>query len=188
MPFQRVQIFKCGEYHPYRVQGQINPDCDQVSRLMMDLKSSNSANHRRAIDYFENLLVRRVNSISVNQSPLANCEAIVTVVPSHRRGETSASLEELARRICNRFPAFTHEQTLTRHTTVPSAHREGGVRSVATHTGSISVINEMRVSYRQIIVIDDVTTTGSTLTACDHLLRGANARLVVPIALLETTY
>lgn len=188
MPFQRVQIFNCGEYHPYRVQGQVNPNCGWVSRLMMDFKRAGSPNHRRAIDYFENLLVRRINSISVGSSPLADSEAIVTVVPSHSRGGISPSLEELASRICRRFLTFTHEQILTRHTTVASAHREGGVRSVATHTGSISVTNRMQVLHRQIIVIDDVTTTGSTLTACDHLLRDANARLVVPIALLETTY
>lgn len=38
------------------------------------------------------------------------------------------------------------------------------------------------------ILIDDVKTTGGSMSACYHLLKQAGASEIYPIALLETSY
>jgi predicted amidophosphoribosyltransferase len=188
MPFQRTKIFKCGNYHPFNIQGQKNPNCDQVSRLMMDFKDPTNRNYQNAVGHFTKLIIAHLPRITYGKVPIIGYDFIVTVAPSHSKDGTSDALNAVARKVCQNFPRWTYTQVLRRHTTVLSSHKQGGNRNLATHIQSMEVTLPAIVQGTRVLVIDDVTTSGSTLTACHQLLMGAKTLDTIAIALLETTY
>lgn len=190
MPFQQSQIFTCGEYHPYRISGKNNPKCDAESKLMMDFKDPTSGNHRKAVSHFTNLMLKKVQTLQYYNVPITKLSCVVTVVPSHTANRLSPALEEVAKAVCAHYPNWSYKQVLQRHTTVPSSHKDSGIRSVTTHLNSIAVVHNPSAHNTIVLILDDVKTSGSTLSACHQLVASASgsATVVVPFALLETTY
>lgn len=188
MPFQQPNIFCFGEYHPYRVAGGQNPKCDSESRMMMDFKEPTHRNHEKAVSHFTKSLIADLQTLTWKKIPITSYDFIVTVVPSHTAGKISPALENIARKVCQNFELWSYSQILTRYTSVPSSHKEGGQRSIVTHLSSIKVDTKMDVAGKRVLILDDVKTTGSTLTACHNLIQDAKAALIVPVALMETTY
>ena len=188
MPVQQPRIFKCGQYHPYRLNGTQNPKCDRLSKLMMDLKDPENLNHNYSVKYFSDLILECVEGYALNDKAITQLPFTVTIAPSHSAENLSPALVKIAMYLCEQIPFWSYTQLLRRHTTVPSSHREGGQRNMATHLDSIAVDNSAFVQNRKIIILDDVTTSGSTLSACYHLLRDHGAGVLMPLALLETTF
>ena len=185
---QQPRIFNCGQYHPYWLNGMQNPNCDRLSKLMMDFKDPENNNHHFSVNHFSNLILECVRGYAFNDTAITQLPFTVTVTPSHSADSVSPALMNIAMNLCEQIPLWSYFQFLRRHTTVPSSHREGGQRNMATHLDSMVVENKVFVQNRNIIILDDVTTSGSTLSACYHLLRDCNAGVLMPLALLETTY
>ncbi|WP_035603362.1 phosphoribosyltransferase family protein [Edwardsiella tarda] len=184
-----VKVFYCGTYHPYRYRGERNPKAgDQLSRAMMDLKDHNNQNHKKAIQLFTNLIIDELEDYSIgggeNEKDFTSVPFEICVVPSHEEGKVSSALQVIAQKICEHYENGKVGQSLQRKTTVPSAHKDNGDRSVANHMATISVVSN--VKNKVILLIDDVTTTGGSMIACVNLLKSKGARTVLPLALLET--
>jgi hypothetical protein len=188
-----VKVYSCGTYHPWRYRGEINPyRFDSDSRLMMDFKNPDHANNRRAVEHFSGMVINRISTLFLSfpngvQTPLAAVPFIVAIVPSHEAGRVSPSLIRVAQAIEAAYPNATFVNCLERVETVPSAHLDGGNRSINTHMATIAVNDRFVPIYHQyVVVIDDVTTTGGSLSACQYLLEDAQASVVWPLAILET--
>jgi predicted amidophosphoribosyltransferase len=75
---------------------------------------------------------------------------------------------------------------LTRVKSITPQHRTPGLRSEQIHLDTIKVYNPEAVAGRNVVVLDDIVTSGASLRAVSQLLRAAGATMVVCIALGRT--
>lgn len=180
-----IKIYSCGTYHPWRYRGARNPKAgDKLSKAMMDLKEATNSGHSKAVLIFRQLMINSLKGYVIGKVAFTDVPFEITIVPSHAQGRVSEALISIAKGIEKKYPNAVFKQSLLRKITVVSAHKGGGERSVEHHMSTISVSAD--VTDKVILLIDDVTTTGGSMTACYHLLRYAGAKSILPLALLET--
>ncbi|HFV9215026.1 TPA: phosphoribosyltransferase [Enterobacter roggenkampii] len=184
---EMVKIYSCGVYHPYwSGPGERNAACDRISKLMMDFKKEDASNHNYAVDFFSKLAISELSKYHFKDGPdFVSKPFLVTIVPSHTKGRVSPALVTVAQNIVKAYPKGIVKLCLERTVTVPSAHLEGGDRSIDGHMDSIKV-NDDNFNKRNVLLMDDVKTTGGSMSACYHLLKKAGAEKVLRLALLET--
>jgi hypothetical protein len=108
----------------------------------------------------------------------------IAVVPSHKTFLNPSGIQELAQRLAanQRIDATG---CLIRRKAIPKLAK-GGNRSVVRHLETIEVQHAELITGRDVLLLDDVTTSGGSLDACRQLLLGAGA-LAVKRAVLGTT-
>ncbi|MCT4785136.1 phosphoribosyltransferase family protein [Exiguobacterium aestuarii] len=161
------QIFKkCNDvhylnyYHPYRIQGDRNPNFNDFSGRILNLKD----NKDKDIQHFFLEMNTGLNSRNV----------VICVVPSSDSSKVDSGIKKLAQKFANFGERIDGTSCLRRHTSVLKA-AHGGSRDVETHLRSIEVTNNVIIRDREVILLDDVCTSGSSLTACEILLKNAGA-------------
>lgn len=111
--------------------------------------------------------------------------AVLAVVPPHAPGRSS-SVALLAHRLACKHRRVDASACLRRHRRIAKL-AAGGDRSMQVHFNSVSVENQHLICGRRITLLDDVTTTGNSLSACRQLLLDAGALSVRCFALAKTT-
>ncbi|WP_230624173.1 hypothetical protein, partial [Pantoea ananatis] len=141
--FRVVTTYNCGIYHPYWSQGDRNPKCDQLSRLMMDFKDENCSNNQRAVNHFSKMAIDALGTfvITGNRGKFVEYPFRIVVVPSSKMNRISPSLGAVADRISKAYPAGRVHNCLRRKVDVPSAHKDGGDRSIAGHMSTIESLD-----------------------------------------------
>ncbi len=115
----------------------------------------------------------------------------IVPVPLHRkrlreRGFNQAVI--LARVIAKRFALPLDFTTLRRTlSTVPQVGLRRQERSTNVH-GAFEAISPERVAGRRVLLVDDVYTTGSTLTECASVLMKAGAEAVAVLTLARAVH
>lgn len=184
---QIVTTFKCGIYHPYWSLGVKNPKCDRLSRLMMDFKDEKCSNNQRAVNHFSRLAIDTLSTFSItgNRGKFVEYPFRIVVVPSSKKDRISPSLEAVAEKISKAYPQGSVYNCLRRKVDVLSAHKEGGDRSISGHMSTIECVDG-NLQNSNVLLLDDVKTTGGSLSACYYLLESSGAGIILPIALLNT--
>lgn len=151
------EILHCGYYHRYRnPDGSLNPEfhSDKVSGYILDVKEKKM----RGMSYFYEQLRDEI------------CEGVsICVVPSHTAGSINDSgLADIARWLAqegriDRVDYLLRTQTVSKLAT-------GGSRELSVHLNSISVNPDMQIKGEVILLVDDVTTSGNSLLACQQIL------------------
>ncbi len=110
----------------------------------------------------------------------------IVVAPSSS-GVPDTPLTKLCERLCNADHGcgIDASQTLLRRVPIQPAH-QGGPRSEEIHLDTIDVQTSEFIDGRVVLLLDDVTTTGSTMRACEKLLQDAGALYVIKLALAKT--
>lgn len=175
-------IFELVAYHPWWLpDGTRNPKSNGDTKSIMNLKSPAHGQHEAAIRLFRRKLNEGMNS---NPAIYSAGSIQIAIAPSSKAGVRSAALEKIVTNLNCPVPVHYNKDFLVRTVDVPSAHN-GGPRDINLHCQTISVqalINPVI----PMILIDDVKTTGSTMNACERLLRAAGATNVIKIAMGQT--
>ncbi|MDM5128629.1 phosphoribosyltransferase [Aeromonas salmonicida] len=161
---------------------------------MMDFKNPDCHGHQRSITYFGKMLIDKVEQFNRRGSsgqliPLLDSSVQIAIVPSHKMNRISPALIAIAEMVAVKYNKTVIFQPLLRRTVdVLSAHKDNGDRSIEHHMRTIRVVTDNLRPNMPVFLIDDVTTSGGSMSACYHLLEQAGASEIYPIALLETSY
>jgi hypothetical protein len=163
----QANIVTLAFYHPRR-RGS-NPDFDEQSMQILGLKKRN----RQVIASYCQIV-----------DPLLGSGFAIAVVPSRDSARIGSGIRDLAQLLAGpgRIDATP---CLVRHTTIPKLAC-GGDRKLEVHLGSIGVARADLIRGREVLLLDDITTTGNSLRACRILLEQNGAALVKCLALAET--
>jgi len=162
-------------YHPMR--GGKNPLFDYDSGRMLRLKAGGFGTAR----HFMGLVMEAENVL------LSSGNAAVCVVPPHGVGTcTRDGIGLVAKELCKERPDVVNaRRCLYRHTEIAKLSG-GGERSLQVHLNSIQVRHQHLVHGRDVLLLDDIATTGCSLLACRILLLRAGAASVTMFALAKT--
>lgn len=160
-----------GTYYPTRSSLH-----DDYSRRILALKwiPGNIA-RAMAVDYFYSCL-----------DPIIPPGWAIAYFPSSSPNNINTGVCELARRLAapNRIDATG---CLIRITGIPPSH-QSRIRNQEQHLNSIVVHDAHLINDRDVLVLDDVTTSGSSLGAARTLLKHGGARSVATMAMGQTSY
>jgi hypothetical protein len=140
---------------------------DNHSKAIISLKNRQD----QAVKYFLNIL-----------GVLKDCKFTICTVPGSDPGEHSGTVE-LAEALA-RSPNITHASTILvkKYETLPLS--QGGDRDPDTIQSSLRLNdNSGLIRNKTVLLLDDVATSWSTMTACIRHLKKANPALIVPLVL-----
>lgn len=163
------EIFYIEYYHPWH--DNTNPNWNKFSGLILDVKDEKE----KGIKYFTQIL----------KSTISNDEEyVICVIPSHEMGIVSSGIRTIAKRLC--APSIIDgTEVLFRSKKVPKK-TDGGSRDFQTEIDSLQVENESLIRGKQVLLLDDVSTTGNSLKAGKSTLEIAGADFVVMHSLGQT--
>jgi len=168
--------FYLNDYPPYWIDksaGIKNPDITSHTHLILDFKSKNKVIGQRSHDIFFD---------SIN--PFIKKGIPIVIVPSHDPENTVSNLVKLGQSLAN--AGRIDATSCLRRIIKVDKLTDGGDRSVNVHLKSIDVENKDLIKNRQVLLLDDVTTTGNSFIACKQLLLKAGADEVSCLALGKT--
>jgi len=170
-------IITLGNYLPWwyhKQRGGDGGNYPTFSGRLLDLKES----RERGIAYFLTILQDNIRT---------NSQLAVAVVPSHDALKLRSGVHQLATRFSAGFGALDTGDLLLRTTTIQKL-ATGGDRSISVHLNSMSANKIERVKGHNVLLIDDIMTTGNSLAAGRQVLLKAGAGDVLCIALGKTSY
>jgi len=101
-----------------------------------------------------------------------------------RRGYDQSKL--LAAHLAENLSAELIETLVKTRHTPPQSGLEGQARRRANVSGAYEVISGVKVSGRRILIVDDILTTGATLSECSRMLLMAGAESVICVTAART--
>lgn len=165
---------KLGTYHPKK-NGR-NPYFDSFSQLILDVKN----NKEPAIQYF----TERLYSILSHDT-----EYVICVMPNHKKGRCTSGMISIAKRLC-KSPIIDGTDFIVRKNTIPEKHKRGfrepDPLTLIQEIESLVIENADIIKGKQVLLLDDVATTGTSLKAGRYKLKEAGADLVAAIVLGHT--
>lgn len=159
------------EYHPKR-QGS-NPKFDDISRRILNLKDMRP----RAIDYY----FKEINEIIDPKSSFVVC-----VLPSSEKGVELSGIRSIANRLSAQNNQVNGTGVLYRNKSMEKKHL-GGPRDFDEEYKSITLQEANLIAGKQVLLLDDVTTTEMSLRVGKQLLLKGNANIVAMLALAKTS-
>lgn len=167
-----MPIVHLGDYHKYWIaENVVNPQFDRYSSSILALK--------RGEEYALEKFKRMVDSV------IAAKNIVICYVPSCDKEKLNSGVKQLAARVSKNPYRTDGTSCIIRHTTIPKLAK-GGARSKSVHMESLKIVNQHIIEGKQVLLIDDVTTTNNSLLACKELLLENGAASVYCLALGQT--
>jgi len=143
-----------------------------MSGKILDIKQDREP----GVIYFKPLVIDLVRSIIQEH----DIDGIV-MIPSHETGKYSNSICKLINAVTDEVGCEDLHDALYRSETIIKSSM-GGERSLTTHIRTIKPVLEL-IRGKNIILMDDVVTTGSSMLACEYILNKSKAKSVTCLAL-----
>lgn len=177
-------LFSIGRYYSKGSGNYMDMDEFSVTILgikkdeeMMDPESREYYYYTKAVNYFKS----RISDVLSD-----NEEFVICVMPSSSKGTAASGIRAIAESLCNP-PIIDGTRCIYRNKSIPKKHL-GGERNLEEEIDSLDVQNENIIKDKTVLLLDDVTTTGTTFEAGIYKLKNAGAYEVIALALGKTTY
>lgn len=117
------------------------------------------------------------------------CIIAVAVMPSDIKGTYGEKLSEMAAELAGEF-GFRDASELIQRTKDKVKSTDGGLRDAGAHLETMGLAGPVDGDVDIFIILDDITTSGSSLEAAKRLLveGGADERSVIKIAVAKTMH
>lgn len=176
-------------YHKYwldKETKQKNPAFTKESGFILSLKTPTNRDHDRSVAFYSRELLKFMKNILADGQ-----KADISVLPSREKGKWSPGLVKIAKYVAKNDSRITFADGLIVRTKTIEKLATGGDRSISVHLGSLTVTPTPRRK-NIVIVLDDVTTSGNSLYACEALIKSNIVPTLPPptvilIALGKTT-
>lgn len=170
-------IYYFTDYEPYKVHGERNLNFSkEKGGYLLDLKDDEDS----GVNYFKEMVINKLKTIS-NIKEID----IITIIPRSEEGKFREGMIRFAKSIENEFDNIEFIYCLNRTRTVPKK-ANGGPRSADLEKETIEAINVHEFRGKNILLFDDVTTTGTSLKSCKEILKENGAKGVACFALGKT--
>ncbi len=175
-PYERYrsanQIKNFYPYHPVRYRGSFNLRHKGMSELIIELKNKDGFAIRELVGY----IIDRVPEVDV-----------ICSVPSSNAEDTNNGIKIASRIIAQKLNIIDGTDCLYRTRTRPKSC-SGNRSDVYSQTSTLAVTNKHLISGKTVLLLDDVTTSGTTLVACASMLKQAGAKTILKYAIGATVY
>lgn len=176
-------IYFIDEYYPYWIidsnKQKIKNDYFNKGKGEYILKLKNNKND--SIEYYTN----KLKSILLYKIKNINEFDIITYVPSSKTDKDNLALEKILKNICNNYNNLKFKKCLIRVQNIDKLST-GGNRDKEIHIKTININNLEEIKDKNIIIIDDVTSTGNSMIACKEKLKNYGANKVACLSLSKT--
>lgn len=165
-------------YHPYK-RGRYKNSHFESSVFSKDILQLESGN-LQIVDYF----FKELKNSGLKKCILKefNIEVICNV-PSSDVSKKNSGIKQLATDLARYYKLIDGTDYLVRTSTIPKLSK-GGDRSIEIHFNSIECCGD--VENKNILLMDDIKTTGQSLEACKQILEDCNAKTVILLVLGKT--
>jgi hypothetical protein len=160
-----LRVAYCHDYVPKNMH--LN---DHNSERVLEMKRGNPT----CIDYYANAIKGMLNE-----------GALLCCAPSSSKDRWSPGLIQLVAKL-EVMAGCAGETRLIRRTVDTEKRSTGGDRSIETNLNSIACSFPQSVTDRDVVVLDDIVTTGNTFLACAEILWRTGAGSISGIALGRT--
>jgi predicted amidophosphoribosyltransferase len=169
-PLPSTDSYYLQDYHSRR--GGANPLHDDYSRTILDLKDCDPT----AVNYF----LEKLNII------LGGNFTIVTI-PSHDAGATYSGMTKLSEELIKVNPTIINGTScLIRHLSIPKLAHTKGFRDPQIIRDSLRLYNSQILENQDVLILDDVTTSGNSLYIGREFINQAGPRSICLLALGRT--
>ena len=105
-----------------------------------------------------------------------------SVIPSHIANGEISSMHIIAQKLSDYYNKADFSRVLQRYKTIPRLS-DGGIRNIGVHINSIRINPDYQVTDKNFILLDDITTSGSSMAAGVQILKIGGANKVTCLAL-----
>lgn len=165
-------IFYLGVYQPLNGEYEGYWDFTGYSSGIRDLKNGDSLAIKNFFD-------------CIHSNLAANDFDCILVVPPHHSCNNKSGIKLLAQKLANVKDLIDATSCLIRHTTIDRLST-GGNRNLENHLQSIKILNQEVIQGKDVLLFDDISTTGNSLKACKKLLKDAGVKTVKCFVLGKT--
>ena len=157
-------------YHRLRLQGEENPYFDDWSEKLLELKNQT----QNVVDFWCDELEQHWDKDFF----------AIAVVPSSSSKNKISGIHLVAKKIAKsrQVPINDATSCLIRYRDIEKL-ASGGSRELTVHLQSIEVKNSHLIKDKNVLLVDDISTSGNSLSACKELLMKAGASKVKCVAL-----
>jgi predicted amidophosphoribosyltransferase len=164
-------IYYIGSYYPISKGDSSDHSSRNFTTKILALKKGYE------IDYFAYLLESEYLDL--------NSQICIAVIPSHDPNKLESGVTLVARKLARNRNIFNAIGCL-RRTVNKGKLSSGKDRSLKINLDSLEVANSSLIENKNILLLDDVTTTGNSLRAGELLLKESGASSIVLLALART--
>jgi len=172
-PIKISYLYEYNAYYYFRGGIRIkNPNFTSIDRAILDLKK----NKFKAIELFYNKLVDIFDSFD----DLGNI--YFSAIPSHTADNNISAMHIIVEKLSEHYGKADYSEVLQRYKTIPRLS-DGGTRNMGVHINSIRINQNFNVEGKDFFLIDDITTSGSSMAAGVQILKIGGANKVTCLAL-----